>query len=67
MEITVKPAGNRRIDTDEVGIYGFLKLDNNKSTEIIIEKDFPCKDRPEEDKRDTFQELADKNEKAKLC
>lgn len=25
---------------------------------ILIEKDFPCKDRPDEDKSDTFQELA---------
>ena len=29
---------------------------------LLVEKDFPCKDRPDEDKADYFQELADQQE-----
>jgi len=47
------------IDTDEVGIYSSTATED-KTLEIIIEKDFPCKDRPGEDKSDTFTELAGK-------
>jgi len=55
------------IDTDEVGIYASVTTGENKTLDIIIEKDFPCKDRPEEDKSDTFTELVDKDEKGKVC
>jgi hypothetical protein len=32
---------------------------------VLVEKDFPCKDRPDEDKKDFFEELAD--QQAPLC
>lgn len=55
------------IDTDEVGIYRLINLDEDEALDIIIEKDFPCKDRADEDKSDTFTELVDKDEKGKVC
>jgi len=54
------------IDTDEVGIYSSTAT-GDKTLEIIIEKDFPCKDRPGEDKSDTFTELVDNDDKGKVC
>jgi hypothetical protein len=50
------------IDTDQVGIFERIKLDNNQFLDLLIEKDFPCLDRPNEDKSDTFQELAKKSD-----
>ena len=55
------------IDTEEVGIYASISTGQHKTLEVIIEKDFPCKDRPDEDKSDTFTELVDNNEKGKVC
>jgi len=55
------------MDTEEVGIYQSLPTASGTMLEIIIEKDFPCKDRPDEDKTDTFTELAAKDEKGKVC
>ena len=55
------------IDTDEVGIYHLINIDSDEALDIIIEKDFPCKDRPGEDRNDTFAELAEKDAKNKLC
>jgi len=43
------------IQSDEVGIEATL----SSGLFILIEKDFPCKDRPLEDTADTFFELAD--------
>jgi hypothetical protein len=53
-------------DTDEVGIYKLINIDADQVLDISIEKDFPCKDRPEEDKSDTFTELVDKDSKGKV-
>jgi hypothetical protein len=58
---------NHWLDTDEVGIYQLINLDEDQVLDIIIEKDFPCKDRPEEDKSDTFTELVEKDAKGKVC
>ena len=55
------------IETDEVGIYHSLNISAQQTLDIIIEKDFPCKDRPEEDKSDTFTELVDKDSTGKVC
>lgn len=44
------------IDTEQVGIEHYLLLDNGQQLHILIEKDFPCKNR-EEDISDTFFEL----------
>ena len=45
-------------ETEQVGIEH--KLDSGLS--ILIEKDFPCKTRHNEDINDTFKELAQKND-----
>ncbi|QEC67165.1 hypothetical protein FRZ67_07610 [Panacibacter ginsenosidivorans] len=58
---------NDWLDTDEVGIYKLIHINADEVLDIVIEKDFPCKDRPEEDKSDTFTELVDKDSKGKVC
>ncbi len=55
------------ITTDEVGISDELRLPNGAALSILIEKDFPCKSRPGEDKTDTFQELVPENERDDTC
>lgn len=55
------------LNTDEVGIYHMLQMDNGSILELILEKDFPCKDRAEEDKSDTFTELADQQGDNETC
>lgn len=55
------------INTEEVGIYHLLHVNENETLDILIEKDFPCKDRPEEDRSDTFTELAEKYGKNEMC
>jgi hypothetical protein len=46
------------ITTNEVGIETYINLPDGEQLHLLIEKDFPCLDRPEEDKSDTFWELA---------
>jgi len=46
------------INSNEVGIEVNTPLEDGDSLHILIEKDFPCLDREEEDKSDTFWELA---------
>ena len=46
------------INTNEVGIERHLPLSGNEQLHILVEKDFPCLDRENEDKSDTFWELA---------
>ncbi len=46
------------IESDQVGIEQSLNINNGESLHLLIEKDFPCLDRPNEDKSDTFWELA---------
>jgi len=48
---------NDWINTNEVGIESYVDLKGKEKLHLLIEKDFPCKDRPEEDKSDTFTEL----------
>ncbi|MCS6928959.1 MAG: hypothetical protein NZM43_05630 [Saprospiraceae bacterium] len=47
------------MDTNAVGMEQFVPLPKGGSLHLLIEKDFPCKDRPEEDKTDFFSELAE--------
>ncbi|HNP21899.1 MAG TPA: hypothetical protein PKM63_13905 [Panacibacter sp.] len=56
------PAGiaSTWMTTDEVGIYHTVQFGDEK-LKMSIEKDFPSKDRTDEDKSDTFAELAGKN------
>jgi hypothetical protein len=51
------PLATTWMDTDQVGIH--FTLDSGLT--ILIEKDFPCKTRDDENKEDTFQELAQHN------
>jgi len=45
------------INSNEVGIEVNIPIDQEKKLHLLIEKDFPCLDRPNEDKSDTFFEL----------
>lgn len=45
------------IETEQVGLENTL----NNGLYILIEKDFPCKTRDDEDKNDLFQELVGKD------
>lgn len=47
------------ITTEQVGIETHIELNEEEKLHILIEKDFPCKDRVDEDKLDTFQELVE--------
>jgi len=49
------------INTEQVGIEVHKALPNGETLHLLIEKDFPCQHRPEEDKADTFQELVPEN------
>ncbi len=49
------------LNSDEVGIEVEKKFSGGDPLQVLIEKDFPCVTRTTEDKADTFQELADKN------
>jgi len=60
-----KQIANNWINSNEVGIETYTDLEGEEQLHILIEKDFPCKDRPEEDKSDTFTELA--NEQSPRC
>lgn len=51
-------------DTAQVGIETNLDLEGSDPLHILIEKDFPCADRPNEDKSETFWELVDKTDPA---
>ena len=46
------------MNTNQVGIENDLNLSDDEKLHVLIEKDFPCLDRPNEDKSDTFWELA---------
>ncbi len=45
------------MDSNEVGITQTIGLAEGDHLDLLIEKDFPCLDRPNEDKSDTFFEL----------
>ena len=51
-------AANNWINTNTVGIETAIQVPENEQLHLLIEKDFPCLDREEEDKSDTFWELA---------
>ena len=52
------------INSQQVGIEHDQVIDNQTNIHLLIEKDFPCKDRVDEDKSDTFQELVPGDEQA---
>ncbi|MCB0569172.1 MAG: hypothetical protein KDC66_05390 [Phaeodactylibacter sp.] len=49
--------GRQWIATDEVGLEAHQEAGTSTPLHLLIEKDFPCKHQPTEDKQDTFQEL----------
>lgn len=53
------------INSNQVGLETFLPLKNPQQLHILIEKDFPCKDREDEDKSDLFGDLV--QEEVKAC
>jgi hypothetical protein len=53
-----KAAAAQWILTNQVSIETQYDLANGEQLHLLIEKDFPCLDRPNEDKSDTFWELA---------
>jgi len=55
--------GKAWLSTEQVGVEFNLKNQDNSELHVLIEKDFPCLDRPEEDKSDTFVELSLKEKK----
>lgn len=55
------------ISSEAVGIEKEIKLPDGQVLSILVEKDFPCKSRPEENKADTFEELVPEEEKDQAC
>ncbi len=56
------------INSTQVGIQTTQTTGKNSEVlDILIEKDFPCDDRPNEDKKDTFWELAQEKGKSEAC
>lgn len=53
-----RPMADQWIHSSDIGIYHSQCLDNGNFLAIAIEKDFPCKDKRDEDTSDTFTELA---------
>lgn len=51
---------NQWANTGQVAISGKLETAAGEYLSILIEKDFPCKNDPSENARDTFAELADR-------
>ena len=57
--LTISPKeAEQWIGSNQVGIETNIPLDKNEQLHLLVEKDFPCLDRPEENKSDTFWELA---------
>ncbi|MFK7948212.1 MAG: hypothetical protein AB8G11_11510 [Saprospiraceae bacterium] len=56
--IIAKAKAKQWITTNEVGIEANIDLPNEEQLHLLVEKDFPCLDRENEDKSDTFWELA---------
>lgn len=50
------------ITTNKVSLETTIPLAGDQTLYILVEKDFPCKDREDEDKDDTFWELVDDGE-----
>lgn len=50
-------AANQWMESQQVGMEVRHPLEGEESLHILIEKDFPCLDRADEDKSDTFTEL----------
>ena len=60
--IIAKATAKQWIITNKVGIETSIKLPKGEALHLLVEKDFPCLDRENEDKSDTFWELASDNQ-----
>lgn len=66
IQITIPQAlASKWINSNQVGLETFLPLKNPQQLHVLIEKDFPCKDREDEDKSDLFGDLV--QEEVKAC
>ena len=52
-----KNQANQWFNTNQVEIETNISLNNGAQLHLLVEKDFPCLDRTDEDKSDTFWEL----------
>lgn len=65
IQITIpQTQATKWINSTQVGLETFLPLQNPQQLHVLIEKDFPCKDRENEDKSDLFGDLAEEEVKA---
>ena len=48
---------NKWIESKQVGIEKYITLEDGSKLKVLVEKDFPCLDRENENKDDTFWEL----------
>ena len=55
------------MNSDAVGIYQSVQVGKGQILKVTIEKDFSCKDRPHENKADTFTEMADQDGHTGAC
>lgn len=46
------------MDSEEVGISGVIPFGDGQTLQILIEKDFPCRHTSEQNRQDTYFELA---------
>ena len=53
-----KSMASQWVNSDQVSIEALLPLSSGNQLHVLIEKDFPCEDRLDEDKSETFWELA---------
>ena len=63
-QLTIKlpeSEANTWFNTNLVGITADLTTTGEARLHVLIEKDFPCADRPNEDKSETFWELTGKS------
>lgn len=66
IQITIpQPQASSWINSNQVGIETFLPINHSQKLHVLVEKDFPCKDRDNEDKSDFFEDLA--TEEAQAC
>ena len=52
-----KSTAEQWINSNDISLEHHQTLHDGKTLHLLVEKDLPCLDRPEEDKSDTFEEL----------
>jgi len=53
-----EPSAQEWINSNQVSVEDHIPFNGDESLHVLLEKDFPCLDRPKEDQSDTFWELA---------